>query len=115
MTTALCSISDIQDPGSKAFQLAHNSKIFDIFVIHKDGEFYAFINSCPHTGVNLEWLDDQFLDRDHTFIQCATHNALFEIDTGQCIHGPCTGEKLTPVKIEIIDNSLIINLDISFL
>lgn len=107
MITILCSTSDIPDPGSKAFQLKHNRNTLDIFVVHKDGEFHAFINRCPHTGVNLEWLEDQFLDRDQTYIQCSTHDALFEIDTGYCIHGPCAGDKLSPVNIQVVDHTLI--------
>jgi nitrite reductase/ring-hydroxylating ferredoxin subunit len=114
MTTVLCPTSDIPDPGSKSFQLEDNNDTLDIFVVHKDGEFHAFINRCPHTGVNLEWLEDQFLDRNLSFIQCATHGALFEIDTGHCIHGPCAGDKLMAVKIKIIDNTLIADLSVTF-
>ena len=110
MNTALCSTSDIPDPGSKAFQLDHNNEVLNIFVIHKDGEFHAFINSCPHTGVNLEWQEDQFLDADQAFIQCASHGALFEIETGHCIHGPCVGDHLSPRNLKIIDNRVILQI-----
>ena len=110
MTTVLCSTLDIADPGSKAFQLMNNGEILDIFVVKKDGQFHAFINRCPHTGVNMEWLEDQFLDRDQNYVQCTTHDALFEIETGHCIHGPCAGDNLTPVKIEITENTLIADL-----
>ena len=110
MTTVLCPISDIPDPGSKAFQLDNNGENIGIFVVHKDGQFHGFINRCPHTGVNLEWLEDQFLDSDQAFIQCSTHGALFEIDTGHCIHGPCAGDDLSPVSIEVINNTLIAHI-----
>lgn len=106
MTTDLCSTFDIPDPGSKAFQLKNNDSILDIFVIHKDGQFHAFINRCPHTGVNLEWLENQFLDSEQIFIQCATHGALFEVETGHCVAGPCAGDHLTPVTIKIIDDMI---------
>lgn len=110
MKTTLCSISDILDPGSKAFQLENNGQNLDIFIVHKDGGFHGFINRCPHTGVNLEWLEDQFLDSDQAFIQCATHGALFEIDTGHCIYGPCVGDSLTPIEIKISNNHLIAHI-----
>ena len=110
MATILCPISIIPDPGSKAFQLDNNGENLDIFVVHKDGQFHGFINRCPHTSVNLEWLEDQFLDSDQAFIQCATHGALFEIDTGHCIHGPCAGENLSPVSVEITDNMLFVHI-----
>jgi len=72
-----------------------------LFVVHKDGAFTAYINSCPHTGVNLEWQQDQFLDLDNAFIQCSTHDALFEVDSGICIAGPCVGDSLEPVELVI--------------
>lgn len=72
-----------------------------IFLVKKNGEFFAYFNHCPHTGANLEWQEDQFLDIDKELIQCATHDALFLIESGKCIAGPCNGERLRPVPLEI--------------
>ena len=43
---------------------------------------------------------------DNMFIQCSTHDALFEIDTGLCIAGPCVGDSLDAVDL-IIENGQI--------
>ncbi len=106
MIFSLCNTADIDDPGSKAFEVNQGRKTMSLFVVHKDGAFKAYINSCPHTGANLEWQEDQFLDMDNMFIQCSTHDALFEIDSGQCIAGPCIGDSLQPVEL-VIDNGQI--------
>ncbi len=82
----------------------------EIFVVHKDGSFFAYYNTCPHTGATLEWQENQFLDMDNTLIQCATHDALFIIDTGECIAGPCTGDSLEALPLIIESNQ--IHLDI---
>ena len=29
------------------------------------------------------------------------HGALFEIDTGRCVAGPCTGQSLKPVNVYV--------------
>ena len=79
-------------------------------MVHKNGEFFAYYNQCPHTGASLEWQENQFLDLDKSLIQCATHDALFKIDTGECIHGPCAGDSLTALPLSIKDNE--IHLDI---
>ncbi|MDT8283515.1 MAG: Rieske 2Fe-2S domain-containing protein, partial [Gammaproteobacteria bacterium] len=92
MTHILCKTTDIEDPGSKSFEVRIKRKTLAIFVVHKNGEFFAYHNQCPHTGVNLEWQEDQFLDLDKELIQCATHGALFNINDGRCIAGPCVGE-----------------------
>lgn len=103
LTIPLCNSNEIDDPGSRGFEIRYGRKTLPLFVVHRDAVFTAFINRCPHTGVNLEWQQDRFLDMDNTFIQCATHDALFETGTGLCIAGPCVGQSLQPVAIEIID------------
>ncbi len=111
MKVQLCSTDSIEDPGSHAFSIEHDNKRIDLFVVHQWGEFHGYINSCPHTGVNLEWQEHQFLDRGNEFIQCSTHDALFEIPTGLCIHGPCVGASLEPVTLEISDGNIEVVLD----
>jgi nitrite reductase/ring-hydroxylating ferredoxin subunit len=104
---SLCHTSDIADPGSKGFELEIRGTSTEIFVVHKDTRFFAFVNSCPHTGATLEWLEDQFLDMDNTFIQCSTHDALFEVDSGLCVSGPCVDDHLTPVELLIENDTLL--------
>jgi len=106
MIHILCKTSDIDDPGSKSFEVRIKRKTHAIFVVHKDGEFFAYLNQCPHTGANLEWQQDKFLDMDKTLIQCATHDALFIINNGQCIAGPCIGESLQPLSLSISNDEL---------
>ena len=102
----LCRTDEISDPGSKSFEIKQGRKTISLFVVHKDGMFRAYINSCPHTGANLDWQEDQFLDMDNMFIQCSTHDALFEIDTGACIAGPCIGDHLDPIELVIEDGQI---------
>lgn len=80
--------------------------MLELFLVRKDQAVYAYQNSCPHTGSQLDWLPHQFLDIDSEFIQCATHAALFQIETGQCVSGPCAGERLTALKIVIEDEAV---------
>lgn len=110
MLTELCKSSEIDDPGSKGFQIKRSRRLVDLFVVHKDGQFHAYLNSCPHTGVNLEWLEDQFLDMDNAFIQCATHDALFDIESGLCLAGPCVDDHLKIVSLEIRDGIIFAHL-----
>ncbi|MCH2003935.1 Rieske (2Fe-2S) protein [Acinetobacter ursingii] len=72
-----------------------------IFITQGDGGFFAYQNICPHLQVELEFLENQFLDQDQEFIECSTHGALFNVETGECISGPCFGEFLTKVEIQI--------------
>ena len=90
---------DILENGSKGFDC--NGEKY--FAVKKQNKLYVYKNSCPHIGVALEWVEDQFLDNSHTMIQCANHGALFVIESGMCVAGPCTGRKLTAVKFDVVD------------
>jgi len=74
-----------------------------IFLTRKEGQVHAYDNNCPHLNIPLEWQENQFLDSDAELIQCATHGALFIIDSGLCVSGPCNGQSLQ--KREIIEVS----------
>ncbi len=108
MHDVLCDIYDIPEGKSKSFALMQNGDALDVFVVHFRGQFYAYENHCPHTGINLNWQPDQFLDITEQRIQCATHGALFRIDDGLCEWGPCIGKNLRPLLIEECGEKLIL-------
>ncbi|WP_162625909.1 Rieske (2Fe-2S) protein [Acinetobacter sp. MB5] len=89
---------DIPERESRAFDTTEGNPIF---ITQRDGMFYAYKNLCPHLQVELEFLENQFLDQDREFIECSTHGALFNVETGECISGPCLGESLQKVGIQI--------------
>jgi len=95
----ICNQSDIDDPGSRGFTVKYHDEDINGFVVHKNGLFFAYRNSCPHTGSPLDWVEHQFLDMEGNLIQCAVHDARFNIENGLCLAGPCTGESLRSLKI----------------
>jgi nitrite reductase/ring-hydroxylating ferredoxin subunit len=103
----LCRQDDLAEGQCRAFTVEKDLReTQDIFLLRHRDRIYAYQNRCPHTGVNLNWLPDQFLDIDGTFIQCSVHGALFRIDDGFCVRGPCAGQSLQPVKLEISDGQI---------
>ncbi len=101
MPQLLCHINDLADPGSKGLSIKQGHKERLLFIVKKDNQLYAYENKCPHAGINLEWQEDDFLDIDKNHIQCSVHGALFNIETGSCIGGPCNGAGLTAANIEV--------------
>ena len=87
----LCSSHALSEGTSRGFELDEAK----LFAVRKDGQLYAYRNRCPHRGIPLEWLPEQFLDSSASLIQCATHAALFLIESGECVAGPCAGQFLT--------------------
>ncbi|WP_166252717.1 Rieske (2Fe-2S) protein [Marinobacter salicampi] len=76
------------------------------FVVRANGRLRGFVNRCPHLGIELNWMPERFLDSGGSFIQCATHGALFTLDTGECIAGPCAGGALTPLETRENDGQI---------
>lgn len=99
-------LAEIADPGAKGFYL--EALKLDGFVVRKGDTVRAYRNSCPHTGAPLEWMPDQFLNLDGNLIQCALHGALFQIHDGRCIAGPCAGQWLQSLQVEIQDGQVVL-------
>lgn len=95
-------VNDIPEEGSKGFEC--NGEKY--FAVKKLGEIFIYRNACPHIGIALEWVEDTFLDSSRTMIQCSNHGALFVIENGLCVAGPCSGQKLKAINF-VIENDVI--------
>lgn len=98
----LCGLDSLRDGEARAFDIEGES----LFLVRATGKVYAYENRCPHRFLELNWRPDTFLDHTKTFIQCAVHGALFQVEDGRCIVGPCIGDHLTPRPIEIVDGQI---------
>lgn len=67
------------------------------FAIRFDGAVRAYVNRCPHLGVELDWEPGEFFDEPRLYLVCSTHGAVFEPDTGLCVGGPCRGASLEAI------------------
>lgn len=68
-----------------------------IFVVKRGDKLAVYVNQCPHLGIRLEFMPDQFLDAEAIHIQCSLHGALFDINDGYCLYGPCQHQSLKAV------------------
>ena len=107
----ICEAQRLEDPGSYGFAVELNGRQVEGFVVRRDGEFFAYRNSCPHTGSPLDWVEHQFLDIEGALIQCAVHDARFLIDSGECVMGPCPGESLEALPISLRDENIYLTGD----
>ena len=90
----LCETHALVEGKSRGFEVDG----VQLLAVRRAGQLYAYLNRCPHRNVPLEWKADQFLDASASLIQCATHGALFLIESGECIAGPCEGKYLSAVS-----------------
>lgn len=99
---ALCNLSDLDESSSRGFTLGK----LNLFAVKQGGKVFVYRNACPHLGIPLEWVENQFLDESGTMIQCANHGAQFVIQSGQCVAGPCVGHSLESIPHQILDNRI---------
>ncbi len=75
-----------------------------IFVLRHAGQLRAWRDACPHHGTPLPWRKNAYLDASGQHVVCAAHGALFDPLTGVCTLGPCLGDALTPVPLQVADD-----------
>jgi nitrite reductase/ring-hydroxylating ferredoxin subunit len=97
----LCNKQAIPNYTARGFECETASGLVNILVLRKDNDVYGYLNNCPHVNIPLNWQPDDFISLEGTHIQCATHGALFSFENGLCVSGPCRGQSLTPISIEL--------------
>ena len=76
-------------------------------IVHRLGDSVrAWFNVCPHAGRRLDWAPNQFLLSKDGHLVCAVHGATFALPEGVCIAGPCRGDRLREVPVEVRDGAV---------
>jgi nitrite reductase/ring-hydroxylating ferredoxin subunit len=101
LTRVLCAVRELDDPGARGFTVGAGDWPLQGFLVRRGATIRAYRNRCPHAGHPLNLLPHRFLTPDRSLIVCSSHGALFEFETGYCVDGPCPGQSLTPLPIEI--------------
>ena len=99
---------ELADPDSREFRIGDGDWPFKGFVVRQGNDVFAYQNSCKHLGHPMNWKPDSFLTQDNANIICSSHGAIYEIDTGLCIGGPCLGKSLSALPVEIRDGVIFV-------
>lgn len=78
----------------------------DAFAVRYRGGVHAYVNSCRHQSLALDFGDAHFFDEAYDALVCCHHGARYRPQTGECFEGPCRGGRLTPLLIEERDGGL---------
>ncbi len=103
----LGALDQIADGRARNFVLQLRAGRFHGFVVRRGAEVFGYVDRCPHMGLPLAQTLDQYLTPDGGLIACSWHSALFEIDTGACVGGPCSGARLTAWPVAVHDGTLV--------
>jgi nitrite reductase/ring-hydroxylating ferredoxin subunit len=84
--------------GLSEIELLVDGEAQSLIVRRQGDRLQAWMNICPHAGRRLDWSPGKFLV-DKGRLVCAAHGAMFELERGECIAGPCKGSSLVPVRV----------------
>ena len=81
------------------------------FVARFRGQWVAYENRCRHLPVRLDGEGDGFFSPNQDFLVCHAHQATYDPLTGLCVRGPCEGESLVRLTIEVVADEVWLILD----
>jgi len=96
-------LAEIENPGCREFSIGEGDWPFRGFVVRKDDAIFAYQNVCVHVGHPLNWSPNRFLTKDGSAIICASHGAMYRIESGDCFAGPGSGKALCKVDAVVRD------------
>lgn len=94
--------SDVEEGRTLKFSFPHgDGKVAEGFLARFQGKLVAYENRCRHLPLSLDFHDGHFFSPDGQHFICHNHNAIYEPLTGLCVRGPCEGQSLKALKIEV--------------
>lgn len=102
----LCDLADLPEGAVIPFRVGEGDWPLHGVLVRRAGAVTAFENRCPHAGHRLDFPPGQFTTPDGQWLRCASHGALFRFADGECVAGPCTGEILRPLSVEVQDGAV---------
>jgi nitrite reductase/ring-hydroxylating ferredoxin subunit len=108
LSQPLCHVADIPEEGAFAAEAMVEGEACDLLLTRQGTQVRCFHNVCPHAGRRLDWAPGRFLvDKGH--LVCAVHGASFRPDDGECISGPCRGQSLAAVAVDIREGQVFLD------
>jgi nitrite reductase/ring-hydroxylating ferredoxin subunit len=101
LTRVLCRVDELAATGCREFSLGGGDWPVRGFIVRDGATVHAYLNRCAHMALPLNMLPDRFLTHDGSLLLCTAHGALFEKSTGLCVAGPCLGQALVRVAVEV--------------
>jgi nitrite reductase/ring-hydroxylating ferredoxin subunit len=107
----VCRLEELADRDALGFPLDGTGEAHTAFVVRKGTTLVAYRNVCPHAGNPLHWKPHAFLSKQRDLILCSVHGAIFDIETGRCIGGPCPGRSLAPLRVTVESGQVVVYTD----
>lgn len=95
-------IDDFEDNASTGIQV----DALELLVVKKAGELFLYENRCPHVADTLDPMGGSVTDAGAMLIHCQRHGAEFLSHNGECVAGPCLGERLRALPFTLSNGDI---------
>ena len=102
----LLDLAHLAEGGFAEVEASLDGDAESLVLYREGGQVRAWLNICPHAGRRLDWAPGQFLRSKEGLLVCAAHGASFELAGGSCVAGPCRGESLRAVPVQVRDGQV---------
>jgi nitrite reductase/ring-hydroxylating ferredoxin subunit len=100
-------LETLPDPGAIVVTPDRTKPFTSIILTRRGDRIGAFRNKCPHAGYPLQRADGRVVVQAGRFMVCGAHGASFALDDGACAGGPCNGDPLERIDIEVRDGIVV--------
>lgn len=101
MCIELCRLAEIPEDNGLAVDYDGPKGRRRVVLFRTPGGLRGFLDVCPHQGRSLEFAPGEYLLDERGVLICPHHGASFELSGGACLSGPCAGDRLARVEIEL--------------
>lgn len=79
-----------------------------VLLLREGDQVKGWYNQCPHAGRRLDYAPGQFLRAGNGELVCPVHGATFELAAGSCTAGPCRGQSLRPLQLQVAGDQVLL-------
>ncbi len=102
----ICDVDELGEMEARGFVGRVDGMQRNIFAVRRNSKIYIYLNKCPHVGSLIDHIQGQFFAPDGVHLRCGMHGAIFRIEDGVCVTGPCEGESLRRLTTEVRDGGV---------
>lgn len=106
MSAPLCRLAEMPEAQAHLVEAPGGMLEDALVLVRRGAQVDGYVNKCPHMGFSLDWKTERIVLGGGKFLRCVHHGALFRIEDGVCVAGPCLDERLTPVALEVVDGEV---------
>jgi len=107
--TLLTRLDAVPERGAIVVEIDRNGTRLSLIVTRTGDHVAAFRNKCPHAGYPLQRADGRILVQEGRFMVCGAHGASFTLTDGACAGGPCNGDGLERIAVEVRDGNVLLS------